>query len=379
MIGIGSPIFIIVPDESKDHVFHHGKVLDSNEETFVAEFDHLQPLPVGFNVSAYNEVEGRFYEQKAVITALGRMKPNTIITFQRIGEPISAERRGSYRVRMLKVSLEGQIGEERRCNVMDISPEGFAAVAGKAMDIGSPVNVRIEYETHIVEGQVCVQSVSKIPSGKYRCGFLVPENNVRMRRSLERLASKVQRLHLRSLAEFRVLDANVEVNGETVHCVIDGMGAFKATAFKILAKAGIEEPQPGGWYSQQALLNALGVISEKLGGDALYNIGLKIPDTAQFPADIDSLDKALNSLDTAYHMNHRNGEIGHYSIASVADDSFEMMCENPYPCDFDRGILAALCRRFRPKGSDTHATIIHDDSKPCRKKGADSCTYLMTW
>ena len=379
MLGVGTPIFIIVPDESKELVFHHGKVLDSDDETFIAEFDHLQSLPVGFSVSAYNEVDGKFYEQKAVITALGRTKPNPVITFQRIGEPVSAERRGSYRVRMLKITLEGRIGEERRCSVMDISPEGFSAITRKAMDIRSSVSVCIEYENHIIEGPVYVQSVSHLHSGKYRCGFLVPERNVKMRRSLERLSSKIQRLHLRSLAEFRVLDANVEVNGETVHCVIDGMGGFQATAYKILAKVGIEDPQPGEWYSQQALLNALGVIADKLGADALYSIGFKIPDNAQLPLNIDTLDRALNSLDTAFHMNHRNGEIGHYNLTSVTDNSFEMVCDNPYPCDFDRGILAALCSRFKPKGSDSYATVVHNNSKPCRKKGADSCTYLMTW
>jgi hypothetical protein len=200
-----------------------------------------------------------------------------------------------------------------------------------------------------------------------------------MRRILERIASTFQRMHLRSLAEFRVLDANAEVNGESILALVDGMGSFRETALKILAQQGITDLQPGEWYAQQSLLDALGVISEKLGADALYNIGLKIPDNAQFPSDIDSLDRALNVLDNAYHMNHRYGEIGHYQLNNVGDFGFEMVCENPYPCDFDRGILAALCSRYKPKGSGATATVIHDDLKPCRKNGASSCTYRVTW
>jgi hypothetical protein len=379
MLGVGTPIFIILPDESQEHVFHHGKVIDSDDETFVAEFDQLQPLPIGFNVSAFNEIDGKFYEQKATVAALGRAKPNPIISFQRVGLPISAERRGSYRVRMLKIALTVRIGEERRCNIMDISPEGFGAITSKALDIGIAVNIRIEFENHVLEGPARVQSVNSLASGKYRCGFLIPEKYVKMRRSLERIASMIQRLHLRSLAEYRVLDAHAEVNGESVYAVVDGMGAFKQTALKILAKQGIVNPEAGEWYSQQALLNALSVISDKLGPDALYNIGMKIPDNAQFPPDIDSLDRALNSLDAAFYLNHRNGKIGHYHLGAVRETSFEIMCENSYPCEFDRGVLTALCNRFKPKGSNAHAAVIHDDSKLCRKKGADSCTYLINW
>jgi hypothetical protein len=379
MLGVGTPIFIIVPDESENQIFHHGRVLEANDESFVAEFDHLDPLPVGFSVRAYNDVDGKFFEQKATVTALVREKPNPVIAFERVGLPTSAERRGSYRVRMLKVTLTGWIGEERRCDIMDISPEGFCAVTVKALEVGSLVNVRIAYESHVLDCQVYVQSAQTLANGRHRCGFMVPEKNVKMRRCLERISSMIQRLHLRSMAEYRVLDANVEVNGETIQAVIDGMGAFKATALKILAKQGIVNPEIGEWYSQQALLNALGVIADKLGAVVLYNIGLKIPENSLFPEDIDSLDKALNSLDGAFHLNHRGGHIGHYHLGAVRDASFEIICENSYPCDFDRGILVALCGRLKPKGSDAYASVIHDDKKPCRKKGADSCTYILAW
>jgi hypothetical protein len=241
------------------------------------------------------------------------------------------------------------------------------------------VNIHIQYETQLLEGKVSVQSTIALPNGKHRCGFLVSEKNKRMRRSLERISSMIQRLHLRRLAEFRVLDAGVEVNGETVYSVVDGMGAFEQTALKILARQGIANPEPGEWYSQQALLNALGVIEDKLGTDAVYNIGFKIPDNALFPPGIESLDKALNSLNDVFHSNHRNGEIGDYTLSFVGESSFEIVCRNSYPCEFDRGLLAALCSRYKPKGSDANATVMHDDSKPCRKKGGSSCTYQIAW
>jgi hypothetical protein len=247
------------------------------------------------------------------------------------------------------------------------------------LDFGSAVPVRIQYESHVLDGPARLQSIARLPNGKFRCGFLIPERNARMRRSLERLASSIQRLQLRTTAGFRVLDTSVEVNGETIHALVDGIGSYRETALRILAKQGIVHPEPGEWYSQQAWMDALAIIAERLGPETLYNIGFKILDNAQFPPDNDSLDKALRTLDQAFHMNHRNGLIGHYYFNALCDNSCEVICENSYPCDFDRGLLAAICSRFKPTGSESCATLSHNDSKPCRQKGDYSCTYYITW
>ena len=50
---------------------------------------------------------------------------------------------------------------------------------------------------------------------------------------------------------------------------------------------------------------------------------------------------------------------------------------NPYPCDFDRGLLDALGRRFEP--ANPYLDIVHHDNAPCKKSGADSCTYTIFW
>ena len=181
------------------------------------------------------------------------------------------------------------------------------------------------------------------------------------------------------MAQFKAISPKVEVNGETVLSVLDGLGVLKEAATAMLTKQGIVNPTPGKWYPQQAWLNAFKEIAERLGDKALYNIGLAIPENAKFPAEIDSLGKALPAIDVAYHMNHRNGDIGEYKFGRTGERSVEMCCKNPYPCAFDRGIIAAFCNRFLPKGSSVKATVAHDESAPCRKKGADSCTYRVTW
>ncbi len=180
------------------------------------------------------------------------------------------------------------------------------------------------------------------------------------------------------MAQFKAFAPGVSVNGETVLSVVAGMGGFKAQALKILASKGIADPQPGQWYSQQAWLDSFKEISEKIGAKVLFEIGKKIPENAQWPPEIDNIEKALPSIDMAYHMNHKDGEIGHYNFKQTGEKNGVMVCQNPYPCEFDRGIVTSVARKFKP-ASSAFVTVKHDDSAPCRSKGADSCTYQITW
>ncbi|HLA83665.1 MAG TPA: hypothetical protein VJL29_02640 [Thermoguttaceae bacterium] len=194
------------------------------------------------------------------------------------------------------------------------------------------------------------------------------------------------------MAQFVAFKPNVEVNGETVFAVVDGMGLFKSRALQILAQNGIVDPKPGRWYSQQAWLDSFRVISETIGSLTLCAIGRKIPENANFPTDIDSIETALASIDVAYHMNHRlvgkclfdprtgkmSEGIGHYRYDKMGNKKVRMTCNNPYPCEFDRGIIEAMAQRFKPAGC-LFVSVKHDDDASCRKKGADSCTYHVEW
>jgi hypothetical protein len=180
------------------------------------------------------------------------------------------------------------------------------------------------------------------------------------------------------MAQFVGFAEGVEVNGETVYAIVDGMGAFKAEAIEILARNGIHDPRPGTWHLQQSWLDSFREIAESLGDGTLLAIGRKIPENAKFPPRINTIEKGLMSIDVAYHINHRRGEIGHYQFWSSGPRSAKIVCHNPYPCAFDRGIIDAMAQRFKPADSKL-VTVEHDDACPCRKKGADSCTYTVAW
>ncbi len=175
------------------------------------------------------------------------------------------------------------------------------------------------------------------------------------------------------MAQFQAFEKNVDVCGKAVLSIIKGMEYFEEKALEILAENGIHHPIPEEWYSQQAWLDAFRKIYMEIGPYALYSIGKKIPDSAHFPPDIDSLENALRSIDVAYHMNHRGGAIGNYNFNKSADGSISLVCENPYPCEFDRGIIEGIARKFAP--DESRIIVRHDDSAPCRENGDSSCTY----
>ncbi|MCX5859478.1 MAG: hypothetical protein NT056_06225 [Proteobacteria bacterium] len=179
------------------------------------------------------------------------------------------------------------------------------------------------------------------------------------------------------MTQFQAVSPKVEVNGAAVLSVVEGMDTFKKTALDILARHGINNPKKERWYLQQSFLDAFREIAEKIGPVTLKRIGSKIPQTATWPPKIKTVEEALASIDVAYHINHRGGEIGRYRFEKTGKSSGLILCDNPYPCPFDFGLIQATARSFA--GKDIIPMVRHDDHQPCRQKGGESCTYLISW
>lgn len=180
------------------------------------------------------------------------------------------------------------------------------------------------------------------------------------------------------MAQFQAFGSEVEVDGGAVLAVVQGMGRFKSMACEILAGHGLASPQPGCWYSQQSWLDAFADIARQLGPHTLLQIGKQIPETARWPAGIQDAHQALASIDAAYRLNHRGGEIGWYRYEPTGPRSGQMHCHNPYPCAFDRGILLGVARRFCPPDSAL-LEVPHTPHGPCRSQGDEACIYLLDW
>lgn len=193
------------------------------------------------------------------------------------------------------------------------------------------------------------------------------------------------------MAQYKAIDPKAEVNGQTVLSIVDGMLSMKEIGIKALADKGIKDPKPDEWYNQQAWLDAFCEIEKKMGAASLLLIGMQIPKKANWPPSVNSIETALPSIDVAYHMNHRidgvplfdpasgtmKEGIGHYKAEKIGEKAIKMICDNPYPCEFDKGIIESAANKFKAPGSKVD--VLHDDSQPCRRKGGDTCTYIVTW
>ncbi len=196
--------------------------------------------------------------------------------------------------------------------------------------------------------------------------------------------------------QFQPFEEGIEVNGQTVYAIVDGLGAFQSLAKKHLLAQGIGEESGGqlaikasAWYPQAAWLKAFESIANAIGESTLFKIGEAIPRNAQFPPSVTDIRSAIASVDVAYHLNHRkNGRvlfdeatgqmsegIGHYGYEAVEERSeIRSTCTNPYPCAFDRGILTSMARRF-----ERGAQVTHAEDGVCRSHGGESCTYTVSW
>jgi hypothetical protein len=176
------------------------------------------------------------------------------------------------------------------------------------------------------------------------------------------------------MTKYQALDPNVEVLGAAIMSVVSSLGE---EARSVLRKHNIDPLNAESWYKQQDWLNAFADLSERNFLN-LVAIGMKIPDEAVWPPDVKTVHDALASINVAYGMNHRGGEIGGYHYQKTGERTGAMVCDNPYPSDFDYGIIYRTAQKFRDSSSG-QLIVRLDKEKPTRKDGDKSCTYLITW
>jgi hypothetical protein len=197
--------------------------------------------------------------------------------------------------------------------------------------------------------------------------------------------------------QFKAFEQGIDVYGSSIDAIVEAFKLFPSVALKRLVSHGIGSTNAKGevhidrdaWYAQTSWLAAFENIASTVGTRALFQIGQHVPKHAVFPPTVTDIHRGIASVDVAYHMNHRkNGRpmfdpatgkkvngIGHYGYsAEPGERKITSVCENPYPCDFDRGILTSIATRF-----ERTARVVHDDRAPCRKTGGDSCTYTVVW
>jgi hypothetical protein len=169
-----------------------------------------------------------------------------------------------------------------------------------------------------------------------------------------------------------------ELKGQSIMAMVAAMSIAQNRALKILADQGITPLEKERWYPMDKFLEALRTLQKEIGPNTTKAVGRKIPENAMFPPNIRTIEDGFRSIDMAYRMNHRgSGSIGGYHYTRVGDRSAQMLCDNPYPCALDEGLLESIGERFRPV--DSLWVRVEHQPGDCRKNGAPACTFNLSW
>ena len=79
-----------------------------------------------------------------------------------------------------------------------------------------------------------------------------------------------------SMVQFIAFAPGVEVNGQTVLSVVEGMSMVKKLAREILENNGLVNVQPERWYSQQGWLDSFKAIASRVGGKEKFQVNIAI-------------------------------------------------------------------------------------------------------
>lgn len=227
MVAIGNAIFLQLPGSSERPVLHPGKVLGLHRETctVAVEAEDLR-IAEGQDVLVYFEKDREFLKQAARIDSAEPGCPDDddesctgtrsardmiddvaasglIVVFTVMGEPVSAERRETYRVSTVMMNLTTSFGKEAACPILDVSATGFALISTVRYELANMTDATITVDDKTYTGKVSVQSVRDLGRGRFRYGLHgIDEDRSTgaLSKGLHRMSVKAQREQLRRLS-----------------------------------------------------------------------------------------------------------------------------------------------------------------------------------
>ena len=159
MLKTESNIFFKIPDESKEIALHRAKILTVKENLYTAELEEEGlALEDEMDFFIYFEMDRQFMRQAARIGSVVGSEQKTLVEFEIIGDPDSAENRQTLRFSTVDADLTATFGPEEKCQMVDISPTGFAVYATKNHEIGSQVDVILLFEGEEFQGTVSIMA-----------------------------------------------------------------------------------------------------------------------------------------------------------------------------------------------------------------------------
>lgn len=166
--------------------------------------------------------------------------------------------------------------------------------------------------------------------------------------------------------------SKVVFNGNALSAILKAF-LSENLAYKMIQEGlGVQDIVPDKMYPIDGFLKPLFAIEKKIGALVLNKVGTKMMESAAWPPNIKTLEDVLKSINVAYKMNHKPNDaknIGEYIYSKLEDKKYTITATNPYPCDFDLGIIQGAVKKFAP------TAIVKHVSGSCRKNGDMKCIY----
>ena len=157
---------------------------------------------------------------------------------------------------------------------------------------------------------------------------------------------------------FETFPQDIEVAAQDVK-IYKELACFGSLINEIFSKHGIDFSSDQSWFPIQSYLDATNEVSDTFGNATMFYIGSNVIKEAMWAPDVQSLEEGLNTIDEAYHMNHRgDADIGSYIAHKVNDHHYTVRCHTPYPYYVDMGIIKGVCNKF--SGSNSNWIITSD-------------------
>jgi hypothetical protein len=150
----------------------------------------------------YCQKQREFVQQTARVDTVTRTDLKPILGFETTSEPVSAERRQSYRVSTVMSDLTAKLASEDACPLLDVSMTGFSVIAAKGHPLGSVVEATLRYDDEQYTGTVCILSIRELKTGQTRYGVHCMDDKKsggNIQKGLRHMSMTIQRQQLRRL------------------------------------------------------------------------------------------------------------------------------------------------------------------------------------
>jgi len=146
-------------------------------------------------------------------------------------------------------------------------------------------------------------------------------------------------------------DPNVEVLGAVIIAISQSIHSDELVP--ILEKHGLGSVEPNQWYPATTWIDALNDIATNDNGNMnLVAAAIKVSELIPQAAGVDTIQRAFETANDTYYMNHRGGYLGEIRVESSQENEITVSAYSPYPDDYLYGAFYGHARKHAQAGAN---------------------------